>query len=155
MKYLDIYLNHLGRPLKFKLWLFAVVGLYFGAKAVWRVDQIDLPFHYILAVIPGVLMSLGLERMERTDLTRINQRVAQRLNPLSISLLLTWLFLMLNWLPGLLAYLLQFPNEALELTCSALLFGRIAITWRAVEHFLFGENRRHSLHLVPSRQRLV
>lgn len=148
MKYLDIYLKQLGKPLQFKLWVFILVGLYFGAKALWRVDHIDLPFHYVLFVIPGVMISMWMKKIEKTEIIRINHKLAQRLNPFAIGLIVLWIVLVKFWMPGYAAFLLDYPNEALELTTSALLLGRVAITWRKIEQFLGSENKRHSLHLV-------
>ena len=148
MKYLDIYLNQLGKPLKVKLWLFSMIGLYMGAKALWKVDQIDLPFHYILFVVPGVLISIWMKKIEKTELIRVNRKVAQRLNFFAIALIVLWLILVEVWLPGIMAYVVEFPNEALQLITAALLLGRISITWRRIEQFILSENKRYSLHLA-------
>ena len=148
MKHLDIYLNQLGRPLQIKILIFCLIGLYFGGKAVWKVDQIDLPFHYILFVIPGVVFSIWMKSIEKTEIIRINNRLAQRLNPLAIGIIVLWIVLIELWLPGIAAYVFEYPNEALELTTAALLLGRMSITWRRIEKFLGSENRRHSYHLV-------
>lgn len=148
MKYIDIWLNHLGAPLRVKFFLFSFVGLFFGAKAVWSVDSIDLPPHYVLFVIPGVLASILLKQIEKTEITRRNNLLAQRLNLRAISLILLWFVLSIFWLPGVLAYWLQYSNEALELMTAAFLLSRVSFTWRKVEQYLGSENRRHSMHLV-------
>lgn len=148
MKYIDIWLHQLGTPLRVKLFLFSSLGLFLGAKAVWSVDSIDLPPHYLFFVMPGVLASILLKQIEKTEITRRNNLLAQRLNLWAISLILIWLVLSMFWLPGVLAYWLQYSNEALELMTAAILLSRVTFTWRKIEQFLGNENRRHSLHLV-------
>ncbi len=148
MKYLDIYLNQLGRPLKIKLFLFSMIGIYMGAKALWKVDQIDLPVHYILFVIPGVIISIWMKKIEKTELIRVESKVAQRLNFFAVGLIVIWLVLVEFWLPGVMAYFFEFPNEALQLMTAALLLGRVSLTWRKIEQFLLAENKRYSLHMI-------
>ncbi len=147
MKYIDIWFHQLGTPLRIKLFLFTSIGLCIGAKAVWRVDSIDLPPHYLFFVIPGVVVSILLKQIEKTEITRRNNLLAQRLNLWAISLILLWVVMSFLWLPGVLAYWLEFSNEALELMTATLLLSRVSFTWRKIEQFLRCENRRHSLHL--------
>lgn len=148
MKYLDIWLHQLGVPLRIKLFLFSTTGFLLGAKAVWSVDSINLPPHYLLFVIPGVVASILLKQIEKTEITRRNKLLAQRLNLWAISLILIWLVLSWFWLPGVLAYWLTYSNEALELMTAAFLLSRVSFTWRKIEQFLGSEDCRHSLHLV-------
>ena len=148
MQYIDIWLHQLGTPLRIKLFLFSSLGLCLGAKAVWRVDSIDLPPHYLLFVIPGVLASILLKQIEKTEITRRNNKLAQRLNLWAISLILIWLVLGWFWLPGVFANWLQYANEALELMTAAFLLSRVSFTWRKIEQFLGREDRRHSLHFA-------
>ncbi|MDO6460040.1 hypothetical protein Q4485_04975 [Granulosicoccaceae sp. 1_MG-2023] len=149
MRHLDIYLHQLGAPLRLKLWVFSLLGVYFLARAVWRVDAVELPFHYVLLVVPGVMMAIALQRLEKTELIRINGLLAQRLNLFAVLLIIGWLASVKLWLPGVVALVADFPNEALQMATAGFLLSRVVMTWRRIEQFLGRENRRHSLHLVP------
>ena len=148
MNFIDIWQHQLGAPLRVKIFLFSALGLFFGAKAVWRVDSIDLPPDYLFFIIPGVLASILLKQIEKTELTRRNNLLAQRLNLSAIALILLWLILSIAWLPDILVQWLEYSNEALELMTAALLLSRVSFTWRKIEQFLGRENRRRSAHLV-------
>lgn len=149
MRQLDIYLHQLGTPLRIKIWAFSLLAAYFFARALWRVDSVDLPFHYMLLVIPGVVMAIAIQRLEKSELVRVNGLVAQRLNFLAVSLVIGWLLSVKYWLPGVVAWVADYPNEALQMVTAAFLLGRVAMTWRRIERYLARENRRHSLYIVP------
>ena len=130
--------------LKIRIKAIAFLLMSFALLVIVIIDsfRIELPFHYILFFIFGLLVSVVINHFSKVSWDDIHSRVTADMNYFFLLILTGWFLCEYFLLPAVLHKIqIIHIRAALLLTSSGLYYGRIIFMWKSIRALLFTDEK--------------
>ena len=138
----EVYKKYADKKIRIKAIFFILIS--FALLGIVIVDsfRVNLPFHYILFFILGLLVSFAINHYSKFAWDDVNSKITSPMNYFVLIFLIVWALGEYFLFPVMLQKLqVVHFKSALLLTSSGLYYGRMIFMWKSIRQHLFTDER--------------
>lgn len=138
----EIYKKYADKKIRIKAIFFILLSFVLLGIVIVDSFRVNLPFHYIIFFILGLLVSFAINHYSKFAWDDINSKITSPMNYFVLIFLLVWAMGEYFLFPVILQKLqiIHFKS-ALFLTASGLYYGRMIFMWKSIRQHLFTDER--------------
>jgi len=134
----ESYKKYADKKIRIKAAFFILISFVLLGFVIVDSFRINLPFHYILFFILGLLISFAINHYSKFAWDDVNSKITAQMNYFVLLFLVVWSLCEYFLFPVMLQKInIIYIKSALLLTSSGLYYGRMIFMWKSIRQHLF------------------